>query len=149
MAEKNYMELKERIEELIKSIDTIDAEATSFADSKKELKDAAENLKGISSDLSVAIKTSEKVLEQVNTLAIDGTLDSFKRSADDFAKTSEVQNEKIMSRIDETEKYIEVIKATSEETLNEFKDDVKKKVIILGGASVVCALISLICALII
>ena len=89
MAESEYKVLKTRIEELIENIESIDKEAASFSAAKSELIEISGNLHDISSDLAKAIKTSEAVLDQVESIAVKSTLQSMKESAEMYAETSE------------------------------------------------------------
>ena len=89
MAESEYKVLKTRIEELIENIESIDKEAASFSAAKAELLEISGNLHDISSDLAKVIKTSEAVLDQVESIAVTSTLQSMKESAEMYAETSE------------------------------------------------------------
>lgn len=89
MAESEYSALKTQIEELVKSIEGIDKEAASFSAAKAELVEIAKNLHKISGDLSQAVKTSEAVLDQVDSIAVTSTLQSMKSSAEKYAENIE------------------------------------------------------------
>ena len=89
MAERDYTDLKARIEDLIDSIEKIDQEATSFADARAELVVISEKLSEICSDLSITIKTSGEVLDQVKAVAVSNTLETIQRTAEQFGKVGD------------------------------------------------------------
>jgi ElaB/YqjD/DUF883 family membrane-anchored ribosome-binding protein len=213
MAERDYTDLKARIEDLIDSIEKIDQEATSFADARAELVVISEKLSEICSDLSITIKTSGEVLDQVKAVAVSNTLETIQRTAEQFGKvgdhilsslqdviresvdrfvssTTELGNkvdtarekqtlefqesvnqfnkageyiinssERIMQEtVDKfvvaTKELVNKIDNTSEkqtvvfqETTNAMITNLQKKVYILGGSAIVCAITALILAL--
>ena len=90
MNENDYKEMKNKTEELIKSIYEINKEATSFVKTKEELLAIAEGLRLICNDISRMIATSDVVLEQVYKVTVSGTLEELRHAAESFEESSQV-----------------------------------------------------------
>lgn len=141
MAESEYKILKTRIEELIKNIEDIDKEAASFSAAKSHLVEVASNLNDISIDLKQAIKTSEAVLNQVNSVAVTSTLKSMETSADKYAESTEIYLNKSKEAYIEHEQEIQ-------NKIDKLTIDFKKKMLIMCGIAIGISIVALICAFI-
>lgn len=141
MAESEYKVLKTRIEELIENIESIDKETASFSAAKAKLIEVADNLQEISSDLSKAIKTSETVLNQVESIAVTSTLQSMKESADKYTENCENLLQKSKTLYSEHAQEIK-------NKLDSLSAELRKKIVIMGGISIFVSIVALICAII-
>ncbi len=137
----DFKSLKSRIEELIENTDKVGKEAASFSVAKSELVSIAQDLHKISSDLSTAIHAAEKVLEQVETVAVSSTIESMKNSAENFTKTGEKLLSTLNSKIEESTKVLQ-------HKSDALSSDLRKKMFIIGGIAILIAIIALICSLI-
>jgi hypothetical protein len=141
MAENEFSVLKTHIEELLKSIEGIDKEAASFSAAKTELVEIAKNLHKISGDLAQAVKTSEAVLNQVESIAVTSTLRSMKSSAEKYAEN--IENYFRQTKVANAELAQEI-----QSRIDSSNADTKKKLLIIGGISIAVSLIALVVAFI-
>ena len=137
----DFSELKGQINGLITALEEIEREAVTLQDTNRELLDIASSMNSVCVSMAKVIKESEVVYDFVNETSAKETLQSFHNAAERFEYacqnvTKEFANESA------------ALKTQVEYTLYQFKEEMSKKMLILGGSAIVCAIIAIVMAII-
>lgn len=135
----DFVDLKEQINDLIDDLDEISVEVKTYTDTTEKLSELANSMSETCRSLSKIIDQSSKIYEYVNETAVKETLSSFRKQADEFSLQSKKLSDSILSS---QKKFTDECRNTVEELAYE----VNRKVMILGGISVVCSLVALVLA---
>ena len=145
-------ELKDQVSNLVSDLEAISRESVSFQETNDTLNGLAASMTATSDELQRVIEESEKVYTLVNDVAVKKTLESFNTSAEAFTKKAD----ELTSRISQQQASLTTdIKASIDSLAEQLKSDyatlnatVTKRVMLMGGISVVCSIVAVILAFI-
>lgn len=138
----DFAELKSQITGLVTSLEEIEREAATLQDTNKVLQEIAQTMNGVCGSMAKVIKESEMVYDYVNETSAQQTLDSFHKAAAQF---NNVGSNMALTYANETA----ALKAHVDESIAQLNAEMQKKIIMLGGAAIACAVIAIVMAIII
>lgn len=145
-------ELKNQVANLVADLEAISKESATFQETNDTLNGLAASMEATSEDLQRVIEESEKVYTLVNDVAVKKTLESFNASAETFAAKAE----ELTTRIGQQQSSLAADVRTAVDGLaSQMKAEyaalnaaVTKRVMLLGGISVVCSIVAVILSII-
>ena len=141
-------ELKNQVANLVADLEAISKESATFQETNDALNGLAASMATTSDELQKVIEESEKVYSLVNDVAVKKTLESFSVSAEAFTTKAE----ELTTRIGQQQSSLTAdVKASVDGLAAQLKADyaalnaaVTKRVMLLGGISVVCSIVAIV-----
>ena len=145
-------ELKTQVANLVADLEAISKESATFQETNDTLNGLAASMAATSEELQRVIEESEKVYTLVNDVAVKKTLESFNASAETFTTKAE----ELTTRISQQQSSFSAdVKAAVDGLAAQMKADyaalnaaINKRVMLLGGISVVCSIVAVILSII-
>ncbi len=145
-------ELKDQVAGLVADLEEISKESVTYQETNETLNGLAASMAATSDELQRVIAESEKIYSLVNDVAVKKTLESFNASAVAFTNKAE----ELTERIGQQQSALSSdVKASHDSLVAQLKDDyaslsaaVNKKVMLMGGISVVCSIVAIVLAFI-
>ena len=145
-------ELKDQVAGLVADLEAISKESVTYQETNETLNGLAASMAATSDELQKVIEESEKVYSLVNDVAVKKTLESFNASAEAFTTKAE----ELTSKIGQQQASLTAeVKASVDGLTTQLKSDyaalnaaVTKRVMLLGGISIVCSIVAIVLAFI-
>lgn len=141
-------ELKNQIANLVVDLEAISKESATFQETNNTLNDLAASMAATSDELQRVIEESKKVYSLVNDVAVKKTLESFNASAETFTTKAEELTTRIgqqqSSLIADVKRSVDGLAAQLKADYVALNAAVTKRVMLLGGISVVCSIVAIV-----
>ena len=145
-------ELKDQVAGLVADLEAISKESVTYQETNETLSGLAASMAATSDELQKVIVESEKVYALANDVAVKKTLESFNASASAF----KIKAEELTAKIGQQQSALSSdVKASVDSLVGQLKGDyaalsaaVNKRVMLMGGISVVCSIVAIVLAFI-